>query len=242
MDTTRCTVRVVSTPSCPAMRRFSMLLERLQRDGPAALGDLLASGITMDYFVTDPVTGRFLPYVAKVLFCTIFAKGPPAHEELLEFAGAAGDDCVLPACLLAEAPLAKKVIAQAVARGRPVGRAAVRALVVRRDGIQPDEIGTMLPGHETSAYVEMLESGRFEAARVARSAAECDACDMAAIFDALIMLREHDVAREVAPMVDPKNVRATSRVAHDLMCLLTRSEKRLAKELLFGIAHGRRAL
>lgn len=224
------------------MIRYVRLLEELTTSGPDALSGMLASGITMDYFAQDPVTGHPIPKAAQVLFCSILMAGRPDHDELLAFAADSIGECVLPACRLAETALAKKVIQKAQQNGCPVPRAAVRTLVFRPDGVQPDEVDAVFPGHEQFAYTQLLDSGRFEVGHVAREAEKSGACDTVAIFEALIERQEYDLAREMMQRVPRNSVRSETKVAYDVLQILSESENRIASDLLFGITHGRRVL
>ena len=242
VDTQANTVRLRVRPSRPELKRYVDLLATLMAGGPRALRAMLQCGVTADYFATDPLTGRKLSKVAEVLFCSIFTVGEPDHTELLHFAAASVGECVLPACRLADAVLAKKVVVKARAAGRMVPRAAVRTLVFRPDGIKPDEVTFIFPDQAAFAFEQLLDSGRFEAVHVAREAQRCPTCDAAAVFDALIARQEYDLAREIMPRVSRHDVRTETRVAYDLLQILSDSEHRLASELLFGISHGHRVL
>lgn len=233
-------VRVLNPHRCPETREYARLLGRLAGGGARELPHLLSSGITMEYFAKDPVDGLPMPDVAHALFCSVFASGRPDHDQLLAFASGAIGDCVLPACRMAEASLAKKVIRLVRARGITVRiRASIASMVHRPDGITPEEVHSLFPGHEHFAYSQLLDSGRFEARRVVDEAKGCAACDVAALFGLLVQRRRIDLAREFLPLVSRDAVREDAMVDYDLLQSLAESERSVASELVFGVAHGR---
>eukprot|EP00873_Tetraselmis_striata_P043908 jgi/Tetstr1/464172/TSEL_008977.t1 len=242
IDTRNNAVRVRKKPNTPEMLKYAQMLDMLQTLGPDALKPLLASGVTMSYFVKHPATGRSMPCVAQALFCATFAAGRPDHGELLQFAAGELAECVIPACRLAEPSLAKRVVAEARAAGIRIISAAIRTMVFRPDGICPEEVDEVFPGREAFAYTQLLDSGRFEAGHVVRLAARSRDCAMEHVFDALVKRQEYDLAREVAPRVRRDSVPARARVAYDVLQILSDKEKSVASELIFGLANGRRAL